>query len=65
MYLKTNQILLQCVPKEKKPIISYYIEYGTVIGNKLESKKFLEDMEREEFETYQHIPLYDQPKNYV
>ena len=25
----------------------------------------MDDLKRDEFETYQKIPLYDQPKNYV
>ena len=46
-------------------LIEYYIEYGTVIGNKLDQGKFLDDLKKDELETYQKIPLYDQPKNYV
>ena len=53
------------MPNDRQKLLEYYIEYGTVIGNKLDQKAFLEDLKKEELETYQKIPLYDQPKNYV
>ena len=82
-HTETYKIFKQCVPEGKQKIIDYYIEYGTVIGNKLISNvkenkkdkkakedlkvqdKFMQELKDEEFDAYQNIPLYDQPKSYV
>lgn len=36
-HTETYKIFKECVPKGKQKIIDYYIEYGTVLGNKITS----------------------------
>ena len=48
-------MLWECVPEQKQKIIEYYIQYGTLIGNKLnksDQESFMKNLKAEEFEAY-------------
>ena len=48
-------MLWELVPEQKQKIIEYYIQYGTLIGSKLnkeDQKSFMKNLKMEEFEAY-------------